>query len=136
MGTPDTPDTSPTQLAQSMLDALLRKLEQTQNALLDAATGGDPDPFVGQCADLAEALRQFSAVCTQLNDDEARALGEVWKLGGVRLQAGLDALGSQAARLSAQHQRALDQLFPPDHLKAYSRLGGRTGLAGSAYLKA
>lgn len=137
---PPAPTTPPATLAQQHLDQVLLQLERTQSALLDAATGGDPDTFVGQCAGLSELLKQFQSVAKIQGGNgpaAASAQEESWKMGLVRLQAGLDALSAQAARLSAHHQRALDQLFPPDSLKAYSRLGGRSpGLGGRGYLKA
>lgn len=117
------------------LPLVLQALTDTQQALLNSASGSDPDAFVRQCASLAQALTQLQRITPprQVAGEAPSAA----RLGLEQLELGLGSLADQAARLSARDRRALDLLFPNDGLKAYSRLGGRSpSLGGSAYLKA
>ena len=117
------------------LPAVLQSLNDTQQALLNSASGSDPDAFSRQCASLAQALTELQRITPprHLAGDAPGAA----RLGIEQLELGLGTLADQAARLSARDRRALDLLFPNDGLKAYSRLGGRSpSLGGSAYLKA
>lgn len=117
------------------LPPVLQALNDTQQALLNSASGHDPDAFVRQCASLAQALSQLQQL-TPRRPWAVDAPGAV-RQGIEQLESGLGALADQAARLSARDRRALDLLFPNDGLKAYSRLGRRSpSLGGSAYLKA
>ncbi len=117
------------------LPTVLQALNDTQHALLNSASGDDPDAFLRQCAALAQALTQLQRLTPQRH--LAAEAPSAARLGIEQLELGLGTLADQAARLSARDRRALDLLFPNDGLKAYSRLGGRSpSLGGSAYLKA
>lgn len=119
----------------AQLEAVLSALESTRAAALAGVADGDPDAFARQCGALADAMAALARQTARPPSTEpmpaaVRAQVE-------RVQAALDGLHEQTARLSASTQRALSLLFPADPLKAYGRLGGRgPSLGGSGYLKA
>lgn len=117
------------------LPTVLQALNDTQQTLLNSASGDDPDAFLRQCTALAQTLSQLQRL-TPARPVAGEAPSAA-RVGIEQLERGLGTLADQAARLSARDRRALDLLFPNDGLKAYSRLGGRSpSLGGSAYLKA
>jgi len=133
----------PWQAAQQALLDLHTAISAAHQSGLDSIGHDDAEPFIGLVADLSRALErqlptlQAAAQSGPMPPATAALLQQV----GQELQA-LLALNT---RLSARTQRALDVLFPADHVKAYSRLGGRTspfsgplasGNSGGGYLKA
>lgn len=127
---------APWTLCLQRLDDALAALAQAQTAATDSPASGEADTLVQRCAALAQAM---SALAPALQ--AARPLGAPPPDVQQRLQqlqSGLDTLHAHTAQLSAASQRALQQLFPADPLKAYSRLGQPRGpaLGSAGYLKA
>ena len=132
----------PWQAAQQALLGLHAAIAAAHQSGLESIGRDDAEPFIGLVADLSRALErnlptlQAAALSGPMPPATAALLQQV----GQELQA-LLALNT---KLSARTQRALDALFPADHVKAYSRLAGRANpfsgpLAsgnGGGYLKA
>lgn len=130
-----TPPLSWTQISQEL--TLLQGLFlSAQQAAIDSIGTASADIFLERLDALGQGLARLQPRLAALPAEETPA--------SVRLQldalrTSMETLLSLNHRLSAQAQRALAVLFPPDAVKAYSRLGGR-GMgsvgSGSAYLKA
>lgn len=127
---------APWTLCLQRLDDALAALATTQSAATQSPAAGEADTLVQHCAALAQtmsalapAFRSAQALGTPPQEVQQRLQ---------QLQAGLDTLNTHTAQLSAASQRALQQLFPADPLKAYSRLGQSRGpaLGSAGYLKA
>ena len=107
-----------------------------QQAAIDTIGTNHVEPFLERLQALGQGLVALQATLSSLPSDETPADD---RLQLEALQTSMDNLMSLNHRLSAQAQRALAVLFPPDAVKAYSRLGGR-GMgsvgSGSGYLKA
>ncbi len=127
------------QAAQQALLSLRSAIAAAHQSGLDSIGREDAEPFMGLVADLSRALErhlptlQAAAQSGPMPPAAAALLQQV----GLELQA----LLTLNTRLSARTQRALDVLFPADHVQAYSRLAGRSnpfasGNGAGGYLKA
>lgn len=123
-------------LVHAQLTALQASVSAAHQAALDSI-GGDADAFVSSLSKLAETLAQvqpFLATAFASHKPPADVALLAQQIG-----SGIEHLFALNTRLSVQAQRALNVLFPPDQVKAYSRLGARTlgtSGAGGGYLKA
>lgn len=107
-----------------------------QQAAIDSVGADQPDAFLERLQALGQGLVQLQ---TKFTSRPAEDMPAMVRFQLDELQTSMDTLLSTSHRLSAQAQRALAIMFPPDAVKAYSRLGGRgmgTVSSGSGYLKA
>jgi hypothetical protein len=107
-----------------------------QQAAIDSVGADQADPFLERLQALGQALVQLQ---TKLTGHPAQDMPAAVQLQLDELRTSMDTLLALNHRLSAQAQRALAVLLPPDAVQAYSRLGGRgmgTVSSGSGYLKA